>query len=168
MMSLLTGAPLSAAELARELDITQANASYHLRLLARAGQVEVAGVESVRGGQAKKYRYRYPERQPKASAVRPKSAAAMSEEWRQYLDALHHELVRRSEQRVAGTHLSTDAEVWLTPETWRRAMELVKEASRLVHNEALAPHAEGSVHVNFQAELFRMRDARDDETSADE
>lgn len=158
MMSLLTGAPLSAAELARELDITQANASYHLRMLARAGQVEVAGVESVRGGQAKKYRYLYPERQPAHS----KRDVDSAEGRRQYLDALHHELVRRAGLRVDGPGLSTDAEVWLTPENWRRARDLVMEASRLVHDEALAPHAEGSVHVNFQAELFTMRDAHDD------
>lgn len=30
MLSLLTGAPMSASDLARELDITQANASYHV------------------------------------------------------------------------------------------------------------------------------------------
>jgi DNA-binding transcriptional ArsR family regulator len=39
MLSLLTGAPMSAAELSRELDVTHANASYHLRVLARAGAV---------------------------------------------------------------------------------------------------------------------------------
>ena len=43
MLSLLTGAELSAAEVARELGITQANASYHLRLLRTAGLLEEAG-----------------------------------------------------------------------------------------------------------------------------
>ena len=37
MLSLLTGAELSAAEVARELGVSQANASYHLRLLLDAG-----------------------------------------------------------------------------------------------------------------------------------
>src|SRR6187549_612915 len=49
MLSLLTGAALSAAEVARELGVTQANASYHLRLLHRAGLVEEAGQEKVNG-----------------------------------------------------------------------------------------------------------------------
>ena len=50
MMSLLTGAELSAAEVARELGITHANASYHLRVLLDAGELEVAGEEKIRGG----------------------------------------------------------------------------------------------------------------------
>lgn len=162
MMSLLTGAPMSAAELARELDITQANASYHLRTLAKAGQVEVAATESVRGGQAKKYRYRYSEQASRSTDAARPAKRADPDEWRLYIDVLHQELVRRSAQRIDGQALSADAEVWLTPETWRRTRELVKEASRLVHEEALRPHAPGSVHVNFQTELFPMRDARDD------
>jgi DNA-binding transcriptional ArsR family regulator len=161
MMSLLTGAPMSAAELARELNITQANASYHLRTLANAGQVEVAATESVRGGKAKKYRYRYSDRTSRSTEGSRPGRSADPNEWRLYIDVLHQELVRRSEQRVEGQSLSADAEVWLTPETWLKTMELVKEASRLVHEEALRPHAAGSVHVNFQTELFRMQDERD-------
>ena len=57
ILSLLTGEDMSAADIARALDITQANASYHVRVLARAGQVVETGVEKVRGGRAKKYRY---------------------------------------------------------------------------------------------------------------
>lgn len=159
MLSLLTGAPLSAAELARELDITQANASYHLRVLAKAGQVEVESVERVNGGRAKKYRYRYPQEQSSPSSHRPHTVSV--EEWQQYAHALHRELVRRSAQRIPGRALRADAEVWLTPETWQKARDLVQEASLLVHAEALAPHTPGSEHVSFQSELFRMRDTRD-------
>ena len=50
MLSLLTGAELSAAEVARELDVSQANASYHLRLLLDAGLLVIASEENVRGG----------------------------------------------------------------------------------------------------------------------
>lgn len=160
MLSLLTGAALSAAELARELDITQANASYHLRTLAKAGQVEVAATESVRGGRAKKYRYRYPEM--RKAGKEPRRSVTPDAEFRQYLEAVHRELVRRAAHRVDGPGISSDAEVWLTPEVWRRARDLVSEASMLVHDEALRPHAAGSVHVNFQAELFQLRDERDD------
>lgn len=162
MMSLLTGAAMSAAELARELHISQANASYHLRMLARAGQVEVAETESVRGGQAKKYRYRYAPEQVNTATHRSREVSAAA--WQQYLHVLHRELVRRSEHRIDGRSLSVDAEVWLSPETWRRARGLVQEASRLVHDEALAPHTPGSEHVTFQAELFRMHEERDAES----
>ena len=50
ILSLLTGAALTAAEIARELGLTHANASYHLRHLLAAGQIEVAGEERIRGG----------------------------------------------------------------------------------------------------------------------
>ena len=57
ILSLLTGAAMSAAEIARELDLTHANASYHLRVLADAGAVVEAGEEKIRGGVAKRYRH---------------------------------------------------------------------------------------------------------------
>lgn len=160
MLSLLTGAALSAAELARELDITQANASYHLRTLAKAGQVEIAETEAVRGGQAKKYRYLHPEQRPAGKPPRHATAPGDAE-FRQYLEALHHELIRRAAQRIDGPAISADAEVWLTPDVWRKARDLITEASMLVHAEALRPHARGSVHVSFQTELFQMQDERD-------
>ncbi|WP_446666737.1 ArsR/SmtB family transcription factor [Flexivirga sp. B27] len=169
MLSLLTGAAMSAAELARELDITQANASYHLRTLAKAGQVEVTETESVRGGRAKKYRYCFAEaRVPKPSPRNaPEASDAVTDadtdaDFRQYLEALHHELIRRAAHRTAGPGMSSDAEVWLDPDVWRRVRELVMEASDLVHGHAVRPHAPGTVHVNFQAELFPMRDRKDE------
>jgi predicted ArsR family transcriptional regulator len=48
---------MSAAEVARELGLTHANASYHLRQLLAAGQLVQAGEETIRGGRAKRYRY---------------------------------------------------------------------------------------------------------------
>ena len=57
ILSLLTGAALTAADVARELGLTHANASYHLRQLLAVGQIEVAGQERIRGGAAKRYRY---------------------------------------------------------------------------------------------------------------
>src|SRR5215218_8131340 len=57
IMSLLTGAPMTAAEVARELDLTHANASYHLRNLLAGGMIVLAGEEKIRGGVAKRYRY---------------------------------------------------------------------------------------------------------------
>lgn len=57
MMSLLTARAMSAAEVARALDITHANASYHLRVLRDAGELVVEGEERIRGGVAKRFRY---------------------------------------------------------------------------------------------------------------
>ncbi len=57
MLSLLTGTAMSAAEVARELDLTHANASYHLRQLLDADELVVDSEEKIRGGVAKRYRY---------------------------------------------------------------------------------------------------------------
>ena len=57
ILSLLTGAEMSAAEIARELGITHANASYHLRFLDETGLVVEAGEEKIRGGVAKRFRH---------------------------------------------------------------------------------------------------------------
>ena len=57
VLSLLTGGPMTAAEVAREMNLTHANASYHLRQLLAAGTIQVAGEERIRGGVAQRYRY---------------------------------------------------------------------------------------------------------------
>ncbi|TLF25906.1 helix-turn-helix domain-containing protein, partial [Microbacterium sp. 5K110] len=57
LLSLLTGAALSAAEAGRELGVSQAAASYHLRVLERAGLIRVVEVVRLRGGDAKRYRH---------------------------------------------------------------------------------------------------------------
>lgn len=41
ILSMLTAQPMSAAEVARELDLTHANASYRLRVLHAAGELVV-------------------------------------------------------------------------------------------------------------------------------
>ena len=54
MLSLLTGTSMSAAEVARELEITHANASYHLRQLRgrRPARGRGRGADPGRRGQA--------------------------------------------------------------------------------------------------------------------
>ena len=50
ILSLLTAEAMSAAEVARELGLTHANASYHLRVLHEAGEVVIESEEKIRGG----------------------------------------------------------------------------------------------------------------------
>lgn len=57
LLSLLTGQSQSAAEVARSIGGTQANASYHLRVLHAAGLLKIVDQESVRGGQTVRYRH---------------------------------------------------------------------------------------------------------------
>ena len=152
ILSLLTGAELSAAEVARELGVTHANASYHLRVLAHAGEVVVAGEEKIRGGVAK--RYRHPWEQHRTTGSTP---GGSERERETYVRAMVEELVRRSRHRSPRTRMRmTDAELWVTPEAWRRVTALVEEASTLVHAEAQPPRTPGTVHVNLTAAVFEM------------
>lgn len=139
MLSLLTGTELSAAEVARELGTTQANASYHLRVLLDAGLLVISGVDKVRGGRAKKYRHPWDSVPPEsaASRTRPTDRAAS-------VRAIADMIPRRFEHRDGTVPvLLTDAELWVTPETWAEVFELLTRASHLVHERALPPRTEG-------------------------
>ena len=79
ILSLLTGADLTAADVARELGITHANASYHLRFLLDAGEIVVSGEETIRGGRARRYRHHWRGGGPAASraaSADPEAAGA--------------------------------------------------------------------------------------------
>ena len=150
ILSLLTGAEMSAAEVARELDVTHANASYHLRVLAEAGQIVEAGEVRIRGGVAK--RYRHPWRDKHLTAHSPEERQAI-------VRAAAEELVRRTTLHRPRIPIAlTDAELWVTPEVWKRVLDLVKEASVLLHAEAKPPRTRGTVHVNMTTALFQMKD----------
>ncbi|MEU3601147.1 helix-turn-helix domain-containing protein [Streptomyces sp. NPDC006798] len=150
LLSLLTGAPLSSAEAARELGETQANISYHIRLLYDAGLLELAEETTVRGGRAK--RYRHPVDGPTLPAGSPEDHVAVA-------SALASEMVRRSGHRVPGLPGDlTDAELTVRPETWERARALAAELGRIVHEEALPPGTEGAVRMSATVLLFRMAD----------
>lgn len=151
ILSLLTGVDLSATDVARELDLTHANASYHLRVLERAGLIVVAGEEKIRGGVTKRYRYDLAEsRTAGRGATDPEGQQA-------YLRATAEELTRRGlELDPAGKIHATDAEVWLRPEVWEQVREHLQEAARIAHEEAQPPRTEGTLHLNLTTVTFEM------------
>jgi DNA-binding transcriptional ArsR family regulator len=152
ILSLLTGAELSAAEIARELDLSHANASYHLRTLADAGLVVEAGEEKIRGGVAKRYRHPWDQTDMAGTKPSPKDVA-------QQVHAMASELVRRFGRRKAKSpSWLTDAEMWVAPDVWEQVLSHVHTASRLVHSEAKPPRTPGTVHVNLTAAAFEMAD----------
>lgn len=156
ILSLLTGVPMSAAEVARELATTQANASYHLRHLEAAGLLTVVEEVSVRGGQAKRYRH-LPQDVDEAPRPGEPSRPAISEPtWR----AVATELTRRAAlagPAVSGAQVLADAELWVSEAEWRAAVREVHEAMRRLHEQAQPPRTPGTVRVSATVALFRMQ-----------
>ena len=155
MLSLLTGADLSAAEIARELGVSHANASYHLRFLLDAGELEVVGEERIRGGLAKRYRHPWrSEDRPLRPAGDPEERAEAAE---LFVQAGADELRRRYAHRRRDDHgLVTDAELWVTPEVYAEARDLLARASALLHDRAQPPRTEGTEPVAVSVFAFRM------------
>ena len=151
ILSMLTAQAMSAAEVARELDLTHANASYHLRVLHDAGELVVESEEKIRGGTAKRYRY-----------VVGQSARSAGPEADQDLMALQlatsSEMIRRLAERAQGPTNASDIETWVTPETWQRAIDSIREAMVLLHQEARPPGTEGTIHVSASSLAFVMED----------
>src|SRR4051812_24527889 len=116
IMSLLTAAPMTAAEVARELGLTHANASYHLRNLLSGGLIFVASEEKIRGGVAKRYRYdaAYEHQQ------RLGRGPVGDEQLRADFAAVAHELVRRTRDTrfPPSGKVLVDAELWVDPQKW--------------------------------------------------
>ena len=157
MLSLLTAEAMSAAEVARELGLTHANASYHLRVLHGAGELVVESEEKVRGGVAKRYRYRVD--------VQPDGPPATNEDRIAYVHSIAQEVTRRQQAHERGTGQMSDIETWVDPDTWTRAVELMQEASDLLHREARPPRAPGTTHVSASLFAFQMSDQMSDQTS---
>ncbi len=156
MLSLLTGTPMSAAEVARELGLTHANASYHLRQLLAAGQVVEAGEETIRGGRAKRYQY---------DVDVPGSTASDAGERATFMTLLADELLRRSRSiRPGSRQSSTDAELWVDPDDWTAVVDQVTDAMTRLHRVARPRHSAGAVHISATVAMFVM----DDESAAGE
>ncbi|GGO66003.1 hypothetical protein GCM10012289_18970 [Nonomuraea cavernae] len=152
IVSLLTGASMSATEVARELDIAHASASYHLRQLADAGFLEQVDELPSPGGRGRpRRRYRY---DPSSWLRMDRSTG------RQLLhEALFTDLARRLEQARA-QRTSMDAEVWLDRSVWEEVVGLIDQAVAMVHDKARPPRSGDSVKVSMTALLLEMGDDR--------
>ncbi len=148
ILSLLTAEAMSAAEVARALEISHANASYHLRQLHDVGELVIESEEKVRGGVAKRYRYDATREVPdRTSGIDDRIA---------YARATGLEVERRLLDGVRGAASSSDLETWVAAETWHRALDLVHRASMLLHAEARPAGTPGTVHVSFTTTAFTM------------
>lgn len=148
ILSLVTGEAMSAAEVARALDLTHANASYHLRLLHGIGELVVESEEKIRGGVAKRYRYDATRELPdRTSPVGDRIAYARA-------NAL--EVERRLLDAAPGSGSSSDLEAWVPVEAWRRALDLLHEAALLLHAAARPAGTPDTVHVSATTHAFTM------------
>lgn len=155
LLSLLTGVAMSAAEAGRELGLSQAAASYHLRVLERVGLVRVVEVVRLRGGEAKRYRHESSST-PFVDQLAARTDRS-SPDHGTYVDVLADELRRRAADGVQGPGTSVDAELWVDPETWRRVVHHVGQAAAVLHAAARPPRTPGTQPVSMTAALFRMR-----------
>jgi DNA-binding transcriptional ArsR family regulator len=146
ILSLLTGAAMTTAELARELELTHANTSYHVRQLLAAGVIDPVGEERIRGGVAKRYRYNMDREVPKAGTRDLAATYA----------ALASELRRRATYARAGRGNLTDAELWVDPQDWDDVRHAVNAASRRLHEVARPARTPGTIRVNATMALFEM------------
>jgi DNA-binding transcriptional ArsR family regulator len=158
ILSLLTGAELSAAEVARELDVTHANASYHLRVLLEAGELEIASEERIRGGVAKRYRHPWQRQGRKGDTT--------SGDREVFARAQADELVRRVRQAVPKRYGQfTDAELWVSTEDFDAVRALLVEATTRLHESARPPRSEGTRRVALTIAMFEMHPGSSQEPS---
>ncbi len=120
-------------------------------MLVDAGELVEAGEEKIRGGVAKRYRYPHERRGHNPTAV-----PGTDDDQVFYARALSQELERRIQQRVRGLSPHSDLEGWVPPEIWRRACDLLLEASMLLHEHNRAPRTPGTVHVSQTSWAFQM------------
>jgi DNA-binding transcriptional ArsR family regulator len=157
MMSLLTAAPMTAAEIARELGLTHANASYHLRNLLAGGLIRVEGEEKIRGGVAKRYRYDVAYDHEQQAIRGPQT----DEQLRVEFSAFAHELIRRTREASfpPGRKLLVDAELWIDPDRWQEIRERVSQAMIELHQLAQPPRTPGTIRTSTTAAMFQMESA---------
>jgi predicted ArsR family transcriptional regulator len=147
---MVTGAAMSSAELARELDMKHAAVSFHVRKLVDAGYLELAETRSVQGGQERRYRHR-------AGGMR---------EWQQEdprltVRAVSEEVTRRASGTTATAwRLFGDAELWVDPTVWDDVVARVARAIEDLHAAAQPAKASGTVHVSATAMLFALDGTR--------
>lgn len=164
ILSLLTGAPMSAAEVARELALTHANASYHLRRLHAAGAVVLAEEATVRGGRAKRYRYDVEadlaesrRRHAEAAAAGRPGDVVTGPGHALLTTAMADELRRRAAQMAPRPDAwLSDAELWVDPATWADVTARIGAATLDLHRAARRPRTPGTVRVNATVALFGM------------
>lgn len=150
MLSLLRGGAMSAAELARELGISQAAASYHLRRLAGAGMVELAEERINRGGRERRYRRR------ELSLPPPTSSERLA-----FMRVVLGEAERKLELADLSSPATTgDEDVWVDRHAWETIIARTRTVLRDLEAGAVPAGTPGAVRVSASVLLFALRSDR--------
>lgn len=154
MLSLLWGAPMSAAELSRELGISHALASHHLRFLDEAGLAELAGVQVRRGGRERRYR-----------AVGGTPLTEQRDGFPLLAEVLAQSLRERAGRRGTDGEgaddegVTADAELWVPPELWHDVRRRILQAIVDLHDGAAAPRTPGTIRVGATVAAFPLTES---------
>lgn len=147
MMTLMWPGPLSAAELARELGVSHALASQHLRQLRDAGLVELAEERNRRGGRERRY-----------AAVRGRPLSEQRDGSALLVETLVHTLRERIARRAPdGEGVTSDAELWVEPEVWEDARRRLAAVTEDLHEAARPARTPDTVPVGLSLMAFPMR-----------
>lgn len=129
--------PLSAAELARELSVSHALASQHLRRLAAAGLVELAESRTRRGGRERRYR-----------TVHGSPLSDQRDGTAFLAEALVHGLRERASRREPGAPgVTVDGELWVAREAWEAFRDGVAALAAGLHEAARPARTPGTIPV---------------------
>lgn len=146
MLNLMWPGPMSAAELARELDISHALASQHLRRLDAAGLVELAEERTRRGGRERRYR-----------TVHGSPLSDRHDGTPLLAETLAHSLRERAGRRAeAGEGVTVDAELWVDERTWQHVRRRLAELAAELHDAARPPHTPDTVPVGVSVMAFPL------------
>ncbi|MFL6138469.1 MAG: ArsR/SmtB family transcription factor [Frankiaceae bacterium] len=144
ILALLAGQPMTVSELAKEMGLRRSTVSQHVRQLAAAGTLFLAGGE----GSERRYRRLEPA---------PKWRIEDDRERLQALNALAFEIARRwSGTQGAGAEVTFDGEMWVEPRAWGRACEQMMAAVETLRAAVMPPHAAGSMHVSVTSLFFDL------------
>ncbi|MFI0965857.1 ArsR/SmtB family transcription factor [Streptomyces sp. NPDC021080] len=148
MLSLMWPGPMSAAELARELDVSHALASQHLRRLDAVGLVELAEERTRRGGRERRYR-----------TVQGTPLSDQQDGTPMLAETMAHTLRERARRRETGSEgVTVDAELWVDPRTWQTVRHRLAELAAELHAAARPPHAPGTIPLGVSMMAFPLRD----------
>ena len=152
ILSLTTGAAMSAVEIAHELGIAHATASYHARKLADAGLLQVVDAAGARVGRGRPpVRYRY------VASLRSRLDRSDGTDalWSATAQDIARCLRARTRHRVGAA-----AEVWMAPADFERVCVLAEKISALIHERARPAGTAGAMHGSVTVLAFELARGR--------